>query len=236
MLLLDEIEKAHSDLFNILLQVMDHGKLTDHAGKAIDFRNVILIMTTNAGAQDLARAAFGFHKSTREGDDREAIDRLFAPEFRNRLDAIVTFSRLPDSVIARVVDKFILQLEAQLSDRNVTMSSPDEARAWLVKHGYDEAMGARPMARVIQVQIKTPLADEVLFGRLKGGGVVKVVVVADETGEKKLSFVYPEGPAQPRMERDLIVAAGARGRSKKRAEPAVGAADDKTREPEPEAP
>ena len=215
-LLLDEIEKAHPDLFNILLQIMDHGKLTDHSGKAVDFRNVIMIMTTNAGARDLAGAAFGFHRSKREGDDREAIDRLFAPEFRNRLDAIVPFARLPEAVIARVVDKFILQLEAQLADRNVTIELTDEAREWLVKNGYDEAMGARPMARVIQTQIKTPLADEVLFGRLKGGGVVKVVVTGDETGEKKLGFVYPEGPAQPRLERDLIVAAGAR-RSRKRA-------------------
>ena len=232
-LLLDEIEKAHPDLFNILLQIMDHGKLTDHSGKQIDFRNVILIMTTNAGARDLASAAFGFHKSKREGDDTEAIDRLFAPEFRNRLDAIVPFGRLPEGVIARVVDKFILQLEAQLSDRNVTIELTDEAREWLVKNGYDEAMGARPMARVIQTQIKTPLADEVLFGRLKGGGVVKVVVTADETGAKKLSFVYPEGPAQPRLERDLIVAAGAR-RSRKRVEPANSDADDK--EPAPEEP
>jgi ATP-dependent Clp protease ATP-binding subunit ClpA len=232
-LLLDEIEKAHPDLFNILLQIMDHGKLTDHSGKQIDFRNVILIMTTNAGARDLAGAAFGFHKSKREGDDTEAIDRLFAPEFRNRLDAIVPFARLPEGVIARVVDKFILQLEAQLSDRNVTIELTDEAREWLVKNGYDESMGARPMARVIQTQIKTPLADEVLFGRLKGGGVVKVVVIADEAGTKKLSFVYPEGPAQPRLERDLIVAAGAR-RSRKRAEPASSEADDK--EPAPEEP
>ncbi|MGB7973279.1 MAG: ATP-dependent Clp protease ATP-binding subunit ClpA [Roseiarcus sp.] len=232
-LLLDEIEKAHPDLFNILLQIMDHGKLTDHSGKQIDFRNVILIMTTNAGARDLAGAAFGFHKSKREGDDTEAIDRLFAPEFRNRLDAIVPFARLPEGVIARVVDKFILQLEAQLSDRNVTIELTDEAREWLVKNGYDEAMGARPMARVIQTQIKTPLADEVLFGRLKGGGVVKVVVTADETGAKKLGFVYPEGPAQPRLERDLIVAAGAR-RSRKRVEPANSDADDK--EPAPEEP
>ncbi len=231
-LLLDEIEKAHPDLFNILLQIMDHGKLTDHSGKQIDFRNVILIMTTNAGARDLAGAAFGFHKSKREGDDTEAIDRLFAPEFRNRLDAIVPFARLPEGVIARVVDKFILQLEAQLSDRNVTIELTDEAREWLVKNGYDEAMGARPMARVIQTQIKTPLADEVLFGRLKGGGVVKVVVTADEAGTKKLSFVYPEGPAQPRLERDLIVA-GQR-KSRKRAEPANSDADDK--EPAPEEP
>jgi ATP-dependent Clp protease ATP-binding subunit ClpA len=226
-LLLDEIEKAHPDLFNILLQVMDHGKLTDHAGKQIDFRNVILIMTTNAGAQDLARESFGFHKSKREGDDTEAINRLFSPEFRNRLDAIVPFSRLPEEVIAQVVDKFILQLEAQLADRNVTIELADEARGWLVKNGYDEAMGARPMARVIQTQIKTPLADEVLFGKLKNGGVVKVVVTADDAGVKKLSFVYPEGPAQPRLERDLIVAGRKRaegaaearkGRGRKRAE------------------
>jgi ATP-dependent Clp protease ATP-binding subunit ClpA len=205
-LLLDEIEKAHPDLFNILLQVMDHGKLTDHSGKQIDFRNVILIMTTNAGAQDMAKAAFGFHRSKREGDDTEAINRLFSPEFRNRLDAIVPFSRLPQEVIARVVDKFILQLEAQLADRNVSIELSDEARTWLVSNGYDEAMGARPMARVIQTQIKTPLADEVLFGRLRNGGVVRVVVTGDETGIKKLGFVYPEGPAQPRLERDLLVA------------------------------
>jgi ATP-dependent Clp protease ATP-binding subunit ClpA len=214
-LLLDEIEKAHPDLFNILLQVMDHGKLTDHSGKQIDFRNVILIMTTNAGAQDMAKAAFGFHRSKREGDDTEAINRLFSPEFRNRLDAIVPFSRLPQEVIARVVDKFILQLEAQLADRNVTIELSDEARTWLVTNGYDEAMGARPMARVIQTQIKTPLADEVLFGRLRNGGVVRVVVTGDETGAKKLGFVYPEGPAQPRLERDLLVA----GRERATGEP-----------------
>ena len=230
-LLLDEIEKAHPDLFNILLQVMDHGKLTDHAGKQIDFRNVILIMTTNAGAQDLAKEAFGFHKSKREGDDAEAINRLFSPEFRNRLDAIVPFARLPESVIAQVVDKFVMQLEAQLADRNVTIELSDEARAWLVKNGYDEAMGARPMARVIQSQIKTPLADEVLFGRLKNGGVVRVVVTADDSGVKKLGFVYPEGPARPQLERDLIVAGRKRaegepetrkGRARKRADGPTG--------------
>jgi ATP-dependent Clp protease ATP-binding subunit ClpA len=226
-LLLDEIEKAHPDLFNILLQVMDHGKLTDHSGKQIDFRNVILIMTTNAGAQDLAKEAFGFHKSKREGDDTEAINRLFSPEFRNRLDAIVPFARLPESVIAQVVDKFVLQLEAQLADRNVTIELSDEARAWLIKNGYDETMGARPMARVIQSQIKTPLADEVLFGRLKNGGVVRVLVTADGSGVKKLGFVYPEGPAQPQLERDVIVAGRKRaegeaearkGRTRKRAD------------------
>jgi ATP-dependent Clp protease ATP-binding subunit ClpA len=158
---------------------------------------------------------------------------VFAPEFRNRLHAIVPFARLPEDVIARVVRKFILQLEAELSDPNVMIELTDEPREWLVKKGYDESMGARPMARVIQAQIKTPLADEVLFGRLKGGGVVKVVVTADESGAKKLSFVYPEGPAQPRLERDIIVAAGAR-RSRKRAEPANTDANDK--EPAPEEP
>jgi ATP-dependent Clp protease ATP-binding subunit ClpA len=235
-LLLDEIEKAHPDLFNILLQIMDHGKLTDHSGKQINFRNVILIMTTNAGAQDLAKAAFGFHRAKREGDDTEAINRLFAPEFRNRLDAIVPFGRLPEEVIARVVDKFILQLEAQLADRNVTIELSDEARAWLVKNGYDEAMGARPMARVIQKEIKTPLADEVLFGRLKNGGIVRVVVTGDESGAKKLGFVYPEGPAQPRLERDLLVA----GRKRATDEPEVRKkrkrADGDAAEPDEEPP
>src|ERR671920_27560 len=173
-LLLDEIEKAHPDLFNILLQVMDHGKLTDHNGKQVDFRNVIIIMTTNAGAADLAKASFGFTQNKREGDDMEAISKLFAPEFRNRLDAVISFGRLPKEVVSKVVDKFVLQLEAQLADRNVTIELADEARDWLIEHGYDEAMGARPMARLIQSTIKTPLADDVLFGRLKDGGAVKV--------------------------------------------------------------
>ena len=235
-LLLDEIEKAHPDLFNILLQVMDHGKLTDHSGKQIDFRNVILIMTTNAGAADLERAAFGFHRSKREGDDTEAVNRLFTPEFRNRLDAVVPFGRLPKEVIAQVVDKFILQLEAQLADRNVTIELADEARSWLVANGYDESMGARPMARVIQAQIKTPLADEVLFGRLKNGGVVRVVVLADDKGEKKLGFVYPDGPAQPRLERELVVANRERGKliKPKRKSDATSDPDDDT--PEEKAP
>jgi ATP-dependent Clp protease ATP-binding subunit ClpA len=219
-LLLDEIEKAHPDLYNILLQIMDHGKLTDHNGKQIDFRNVILIMTTNAGAADMAKSAFGFTRIKREGDDMEAINRLFAPEFRNRLDAIVPFGHLPSSVIAKVVDKFVMQLDAQLADRNVSIELTDEARNWLVEHGYDEAMGARPMARVIQLTIKTPLADEVLFGRLKGGGTVRIVVTTDESGEKKLGFVYPEGPILPRPERDIVEA----GRKRLKAEPEVRAA------------
>jgi ATP-dependent Clp protease ATP-binding subunit ClpA len=216
-LLLDEIEKAHPDLYNILLQVMDHGKLTDHSGKPIDFRNVILIMTTNAGASDMQRAAYGFTRSKREGEDLEAINRMFAPEFRNRLDAVVAFKHLPAEVIVKVVDKFIMQLEAQLADRNVTIELTDEARNWLVEHGYDEQMGARPMARVIQQAIKTPLADEVLFGRLKNGGTVRVVVIAEEDGIKKLGFVFPEGPALPRPERDIVEA----GKKRVRAEPEV---------------
>jgi ATP-dependent Clp protease ATP-binding subunit ClpA len=211
-LLLDEIEKGHPDIYNILLQIMDHGKLTDHNGKQIDFRNVILIMTTNAGAADMARPAFGFSKSRREGEDLDAINRLFAPEFRNRLDAIVQFGHLPRDVIAKVVDKFVMQLEAQLADRNVSIELTDEARNWLIDNGYDEAMGARPMARVIQQTIKTPLADEVLFGRLKGGGTVRVVVTADEDGKKKLAFVFPEGPVLPRPERDIVEASKKRVR------------------------
>jgi ATP-dependent Clp protease ATP-binding subunit ClpA len=199
-LLLDEIEKAHPDLFNILLQVMDHGKLTDHNGKKVDFRNVILIMTTNAGAADLAKASFGFTRIKREGDDSEAINRLFSPEFRNRLDAIIPFGQLPSDVIVQVVDKFIMQLEAQLSDRNVTIELTDEARRWLVENGYDETMGARPMARLIQTSIKTPLADELIFGRLKNGGVVRVVVGVSDIGKRELRFVYPDGPITPRKE------------------------------------
>ena len=234
-LLLDEIEKAHPDLYNILLQVMDHGKLTDHSGKQIDFRNVILIMTTNAGAADMERAAFGFHQSKREGDDMEAINRLFTPEFRNRLDAVVPFGRLPQEVIARVVDKFILQLEAQLADRNVSIELADEARAWLVSHGYDDSMGARPMARVIQTQIKTPLADEVLFGRLKNGGVVRVVVIAEDGAEKKLGFVYPDGPPQPRLEREVVVA-NRRGKPKRKSDAASDPDDDAPEEKAPSEP
>jgi ATP-dependent Clp protease ATP-binding subunit ClpA len=200
-LLLDEIEKAHPDLFNVLLQIMDHGKLTDHNGKQVDFRNVILIMTTNAGAADMARAAFGFTRSKREGDDMEAITRMFAPEFRNRLDAIITFAHLSQEVIAMVVEKFVLQLEAQLADRDVTIELTDESSKWLIANGYDELMGARPMARVIQEHIKKPLADEVLFGRLKSGGHVRVVVVTDEAGKSKLNFEYPDGPVTPRPEK-----------------------------------
>jgi ATP-dependent Clp protease ATP-binding subunit ClpA len=189
-LLLDEIEKAHPDLFNILLQVMDHGKLTDHNGKSVDFRNVILIMTTNAGAADMAKPAIGFENQVRVGDDEEAINRRFTPEFRNRLDATIAFARLSPDVISRVVDKFVMQLEVQLADRGVTISVTDEARTWLAEKGFDPMFGARPLGRIIQENIKKPLADELLFGRLARGGQVRVKV---ENG--KLAFDYPQPPA-----------------------------------------
>ena len=192
-LLLDEIEKAHPDLFNILLQVMDYGKLTDHNGKTVDFRNVILIMTTNAGAADLAKPAMGFGSGVREGDDEEAINRLFTPEFRNRLDAVIGFRNLSPDVMGRVVDKFVMQLEAQLGDRNVTISLDDEARDWLAKKGYDPQFGARPLARVIQESLKQPLAEELLFGKLTKGGVVKVSVADD-----KLDFDLEEDKPSPK--------------------------------------
>ena len=201
-LLLDEVEKAHPDLFNILLQVMDHGKLTDHNGKQIDFRNVILIMTTNAGASDLQKAAIGFGSSKREGDDIEAINRLFTPEFRNRLDAIIPFGSLPVPVIHQVVQKFVLQLEAQLAERRVTFELSPEAVAWLADKGYDERMGARPLARVIQEHIKKPLADEVLFGKLRKGGTVRVGVAVNEAGDEalKLDAIADEVPVRPKKE------------------------------------
>ncbi len=194
-LLLDEIEKAHPDLFNILLQVMDHGKLTDHNGKQVDFRNVILIMTTNAGASDMAKAAIGFNRTKREGDDTEAINRLFTPEFRNRLDAVVAFNGLPQEVITKVVEKFVFQLEAQLADRGVTIELGEGATKWLVTKGYDEKFGARPMARVIQEYIKKPLAEELLFGKLEHGGIVKITTAGDGE-DAKLAFEYlPADPA-----------------------------------------
>jgi ATP-dependent Clp protease ATP-binding subunit ClpA len=180
--------------------------LTDHNGKQVNFRNVILIMTTNAGAADLARQAFGFTRSKREGDDQEAINRQFAPEFRNRLDAIVSFAHLNADVIGMVVEKFVLQLEAQLADRDVTIELSDAAKAWLIEHGYDEQMGARPMARVIQEHIKKPLADEVLFGQLKTGGHVRVVLVKDEATQlDKIGFDFVEGPVTPKPEKLPVV-------------------------------
>src|SRR6476619_5705077 len=201
-LLLDEIEKAHPDLFNVLLQIMDHGKLTDHNGKQVDFRNVILIMTTNAGAADLARQAYGFTRSKREGDDQEAINRMFSPEFRNRLDATIAFDHLPPEIVRKVVEKFVLQLEAQLSERQVNIELSEEAANWLAERGYDQQMGARPLARIIQEYVKKPLADEVLFGKLKTGGHVRVIAAKDEeTGAEKLAFEYLEGPVTPKPEK-----------------------------------
>ncbi len=178
-LLLDELEKAHPDLFNILLQIMDYGKLTDNNGKSVDFRNVILIMTTNAGAQQLAKAPMGFERNTRADDDEEEIKRMFSPEFRNRLDAIVPFQSLGTDTIKRIVDKFIMQLEAQLADKGVSIQLDDEARSWLARTGYDPSMGARPLARVIQEKVKRPLAEELLFGRLKRGGTVVIELEGD---------------------------------------------------------
>ncbi|ANG95985.1 ATP-dependent Clp protease ATP-binding subunit ClpA [Brucella pseudogrignonensis] len=200
-LLLDEIEKAHPDLYNILLQVMDHGSLTDHNGKKIDFRNVILIMTTNAGAADMAKAAIGFGSTRREGDDMEAINRLFTPEFRNRLDAIVPFGPLPVPVIHQVVQKFVLQLEAQLAERGVTFELTEPAIAWLADKGYDERMGARPLARVIQEHIKKPLANEVLFGKLKHGGTVRVDVTTKDDGKTDLALeTVSDKPVTPKKD------------------------------------
>jgi ATP-dependent Clp protease ATP-binding subunit ClpA len=193
-LLLDEIEKAHIDLFNILLQVMDHGKLTDHNGKVIDFRNVILIMTTNAGAADLAKPAIGFVREKREGEDSDAINKMFTPEFRNRLDAIIGFNALSPEVVDRVVDKFVLQLEGQLADRGVTIELSPEARAWLGKKGYDPLYGARPLSRVIQENLKKALAEELLFGKLQKGGVV--LVGFDAEGDK-LTFACESAPEPP---------------------------------------
>ncbi|HTZ36224.1 MAG TPA: AAA family ATPase, partial [Stellaceae bacterium] len=196
-LLLDEIEKAHPDLFNILLQVMDYGKLTDHNGKIVDFRNVILIMTTNAGAAELAKQAIGFGSGIRTGHDEEAINRMFTPEFRNRLDATISFAPLSTETIGRVVDKFILQLEEQLADRNVTIELQASARGWLAEKGYDPLFGARPLARIIQEHIKKPLAEELLFGQLAKGGIVRV---RRDEAEDKLAFSFHERPAAPSVE------------------------------------
>ena len=186
-LLLDEIEKAHPDLFNILLQVMDHGKLTDNNGKSIDFRNVVLIMTTNAGSAEMAKPAIGFERQERVGEDMEAIEKMFTPEFRNRLDATITFESLPPDIVALVVDKFVMELELQLEDRNVVIELTDPAREWLARKGYDQKFGARPLSRVIQEHIKKPLAEELLFGKLAKGGLVRV-----KLKNNKLTFDYPK--------------------------------------------
>ena len=195
-LLLDEMEKAHPDVYNILLQVMDHGKLTDHNGRTVDFRNVILIMTSNAGAAEQAKAAIGFGRDRREGEDTAAIERTFTPEFRNRLDAVISFQPLPKEVILQVVEKFVLQLEAQLMDRNVHIELTRPAAEWLADKGYDSKMGARPLGRVIQEHIKKPLAEELLFGKLAKGGVVRVAVQNDKID------LQIEGPGQKRLSGD----------------------------------
>ncbi|MBE1283098.1 MAG: ATP-dependent Clp protease ATP-binding subunit ClpA [Rhodobacteraceae bacterium] len=195
-LLLDEIEKAHPDVYNILLQVMDHGQLTDHNGRTVNFRNVVLIMTSNAGASEQAKAAVGFGRDRREGEDTAAIERTFTPEFRNRLDAVISFAPLPKDVILQVVEKFVLQLEAQLIDRNVSIELTRPAAEWIADKGYDDKMGARPLGRVIQEHIKKPLAEELLFGKLAKGGVVKVGV---KDGKLDLRI---EGPGNPRISGD----------------------------------
>jgi ATP-dependent Clp protease ATP-binding subunit ClpA len=206
-LLLDEIEKAHPDLFNILLQVMDNGRLTDQHGKTVDFRNVILIMTTNAGASDMARETVGFGNLTREGEDEQAVQRMFTPEFRNRLDAVVPFGYLPPEVVARVVDKFILQLELQLADRNVHIKLDEASRSWLTEKGYDKLYGARPMGRLIQERIKQPLAEELLFGKLVHGGEVTV-----KMKDGALAFaIEPAAPRKPKK----------KGKAEPAAEPAA---------------
>ncbi|WP_417492381.1 ATP-dependent Clp protease ATP-binding subunit ClpA [Maricaulis sp.] len=190
-LLLDEIEKAHPDLFNILLQVMDNGTLTDSNGKKVDFRNVILVMTTNAGASDAAKEAIGFGRGKKDDEADKAVERLFTPEFRNRLDAIIPFAPLGPESISRVVEKFVLQLEAQLTDRGVTFELTPDATAWLAERGYDSRFGARPLGRVIQEHIKKPLADEILFGELAKGGLVKVDV--DPADDSRLDFHITPG-------------------------------------------
>ena len=202
-LLLDEIEKAHPDVFNILLQVMDYGKLTDHNGRSVDFRNVIVIMTSNAGAAEQAKAAIGFGKSLREDEDTIAIERLFSPEFRNRLDSIISFSALSKEIIVQVVDKFVVQLEAQLMDRNVAIELRKTAAEWLGDKGYDNRMGARPLARVIQEEIKKPLAEELLFGKLSKGGLVKVGI---KNGKIELKIIEREATLISRKKVPLLSA------------------------------
>jgi ATP-dependent Clp protease ATP-binding subunit ClpA len=231
-LLLDEIEKAHPDIYNILLQVMDNGALTDNNGKKIDFRNVILIMTTNAGASDAQRAAIGFGSTKREGDEIEAINKLFTPEFRNRLDAIIPFSSLPMSVVHKVVQKFVMQLESQLAERHVTFELTEEATQWLSEKGYDDKMGARPLGRIIQENIKKPLAEEILFGKLKKGGIVRVSVGIKPDGKHGIVLeTLPENvPVRPKDEAE--VAATVKAPKKAKVEPAVVAAepaDDETK-------
>ncbi|MBM3645324.1 MAG: ATP-dependent Clp protease ATP-binding subunit ClpA [Alphaproteobacteria bacterium] len=205
--LLDEIEKAHPDIFNVLLQVMDYGKLTDHNGRQVDFRNVILCMTTNAGAADLAKPALGFGREARLDEDDDAINRMFSPEFRNRLDAVIKFSNLGPETMGRVVDKFIAELEVQLADRKIFIELSDGARRWLAEKGYDRLFGARPLARVVQEHLKKPLAEEVLFGQLKDGGTVRVDSDGVGEGAKLVfSFLPPERGALPPAEHAPVLA------------------------------
>ncbi|MEM6573942.1 MAG: AAA family ATPase, partial [Pseudomonadota bacterium] len=198
-LLLDEVEKAHPDVFNLLLQVMDHGTLTDTNGRQADFRNVILVMTTNAGAAQASRRTIGFQNQDHSTDAMEAIRRMFTPEFRNRLDAIVQFNSLDFDTILRVVDKFLIELEMLLQESEVSVTVSPEARQWLAENGFDPVMGARPMKRVIQEQVKAKLADELLFGKLAEGGSVSLDVVDDElkvtVREKELLLEQTPAPA-----------------------------------------
>ncbi len=203
-LLLDEIEKAHPDVYNILLQVMDNGELTDHNGRTVSFRNVVLIMTSNAGASEQAKAAVGFGRDRREGEDTAAIERTFTPEFRNRLDAVISFAPLGKEVILQVVEKFVMQLEAQLLDRGVTIELTRAAAEWIADKGYDDRMGARPLGRVIQEHIKKPLAEELLFGKLSKGGMVQVGVKA---GELELRMEKPKNrQISPKKKPPLLTA------------------------------
>ncbi len=199
-LLLDEIEKAHPEIFNILLQVMDNGQLTDTNGRKVDFRNVIIIMTTNAGAADAAKFAIGFAGGKKSDETDAAITRMFSPEFRNRLDATIHFAGLSAEIINRIVEKFVLQLEVQLADRGVTFELSDDATSWLAEKGFDDEMGARPLARIIQEHIKKPIADEILFGSLKNGGLVKVMIDPDD--KSKLAFEYLPDPDAPHSPKD----------------------------------
>ncbi|MBC6962002.1 MAG: ATP-dependent Clp protease ATP-binding subunit ClpA, partial [Nitrosomonas sp.] len=194
-LLLDEIEKAHPDIFNVMLQIMDYGTLTDNSGRKADFRNVIIIMTTNAGADALTRTSIGFTEHTKSGDEMVEIKRLFTPEFRNRLDAIISFTSLTEDIILRVVDKFLIELETQLQEKKVDVTFTDNLRKYLARHGFDPLMGARPMARLIQDIIRRALADELLFGHLVNGG--KVTVDIDEDGKALLTFENKENIASP---------------------------------------
>ncbi len=202
-LLLDEIEKAHPDVYNILLQVMDNGKLTDHSGKTTDFRNAVLIMTSNAGATEMEKNSIGFGRGQREGEDMAAVEKMFSPEFRNRLDAVIPFGRLPKEVVLKVVEKFVLQLEGQLADRNVSFELTTPAAVWLADKGYDEKMGARPLGRVIQEHIKKPLAEELLFGKLAKGGIVKVAV---KQGKLDLIIMPPDPPRIGKKKTPLLEA------------------------------